>query len=75
VEAFKEAQQTNAELNKKFLQDFYNEKSIKKMGFQLLKNTDVDQLVKRFAATRKLQSIDNTPVPEVETSHGLKFGF
>ena len=75
ISAFQETLQTNVELNKKFLRDFYNEKSIKKLGFHLMKNTDVEQLMKRFAASRKLNSIDTKGKPEVETSQGLKFGF
>lgn len=40
-----DAHHTNAELRQKFLKDFYNEKTVKKLGFQLMKNTDVTSLL------------------------------
>jgi len=52
--ALQQAHQANTELRHKFLKDFQQEKGIKKMGFLLLKNTDTENMIKRFAEYKNL---------------------
>lgn len=46
----REAHEVNAQIRQKFMRDFYNEKTVKKMGFLLMKNTDTDQLINKFSS-------------------------
>ena len=50
-----EAHNENREMRQNFLRDFYKESTIKKMGFQLMKNVDTGNLMKRFASQLPLE--------------------
>lgn len=50
-----DAHHENREMRQNFLRDFYKESNIKKMGFQLMKNVDTGNLMKRFASQFPLE--------------------
>ena len=61
------AHRENQELRQKFLKDFYQEKTVKKMGFQLMKNTDAHRL--------KIKKYGINTEREVQNSQDLKYSF
>jgi len=75
--AIAEAHHENREMRQNFLRDFYKESTIKKMGFQLMKNVDTGNLMKRFASQLPLEVSSGAmgSQRDAKNSQDLKYGF
>jgi hypothetical protein len=75
--AILDAHHENREMRQHFLRDFYKESTIKKMGFQLMKNADTGNLMKRFGSQLPLQVPPGAvgSQRDAENSQDLKYGF